>query len=138
MTRFAIAIGGMAGAFSRYGTGALVSAWWGATLFPWGTLAVNMLGSLGLGLLMQLFTATTLSPVVRAGLTVGFFGGFTTFSAFAYETVALTRGGHEALAAAYVGASLLLGATAMLAGLQIGAAITRRPGSPSHGATIRS
>src|SRR4029453_18853909 len=56
--------------------------------FPWGTLAVNVLGSFLLGLSMQVAVATALlSPTLRLALTTGLMGGFTTYSTFNYETL---------------------------------------------------
>ena len=61
---------------------------------PWGTLAVNVCGSFLLALLLDLnLRSTLLSPDVRIGLSVGFMGGFTTFSTFSYETVRLLEEG---------------------------------------------
>lgn len=88
-----IAIFGGCGCVARY----LVSGWAYALLgrgLPWGTLAVNVLGSFLLGLLLDLNLRSTLfSPDVRLGLSVGFMGGFTTFSTFSYETVRLLEEG---------------------------------------------
>lgn len=125
MLRLAIAIGGAAGAFARHAAGTFVAAGAGS-LFPWGTLFVNVSGSWILGLLMGLLPVTTVTPAVRAGLTIGFCGGFTTFSAFARESVSLAHQGRLALAAAYVAASLCLGVLAMFAGLELGTFVTRR------------
>jgi len=125
MTGVAIALGGIAGAFARYGAGMMASGWH-ASPFPWGTLGVNVAGSLVLGTLMQVLPPATGSPAVRAGLTVGFCGGFTTFSTFAYETIVLARGGDLPLAGAYVTVSLLLGPSAVMAGLAIGGTWTGR------------
>ena len=88
MTRFLwICVGGAAGTGARY----LLSGWALATLgasFPWGTLAVNVLGSFLLGLLMQVgITTSLLSPTLRLALTTGVMGGFTTYSTFNYETI---------------------------------------------------
>lgn len=99
-----LGIFGACGCIMRY----LVSGWtyqlFGRAL-PYGTLAVNVIGSLLLGLLMEgSFRSTLLSPELRLGLTVGFMGGFTTFSTFSYETVRLLEDG-SLLAA---GANILL------------------------------
>ena len=83
MARFLwICLGGAAGTGARY----LLSGWLlraAGPGFPWGTLAVNVLGSFLLGLLMQVALATDL----RLALTVGVMGGFTTYSTFNYETL---------------------------------------------------
>jgi len=88
-----ISVFGGLGCLSRY----LVSGWVynvaGRSL-PYGTLAVNILGSLLLGLIMEgSLRSTLLPPDLRVGLTVGFMGGFTTFSTFSYETVRLLEEG---------------------------------------------
>ena len=93
MQVFYLGLFGAFGCVTRY----LVSGWiynvFGRTL-PYGTLAVNILGSFLLGLLMEgSMRSTLLSPELRVGLTVGFMGGFTTFSTFSYETVRLLEDG---------------------------------------------
>ena len=88
-----IGIFGGLGCIARY----LASGWTyqlvGRNL-PYGTMFVNILGSFLLGLLMTLGLRSTLfSPEIRLGLTVGFMGGFTTFSTFSYETLRLLEEG---------------------------------------------
>jgi CrcB protein len=64
------------------------------TSFPWGTLAVNLIGSYLIGLIMSVALETTwIPPVLRIFLTTGVMGGFTTYSAFNYETLQLASGG---------------------------------------------
>ena len=113
--------GGM-GCIARY----LVSGWVynlaGKTL-PYGTLAVNVIGSLLLGLTMEgSLRSTLLSPELRFGLTVGFLGGFTTFSTFSYETVRLIEEG-SMLAA---GANVLLNATVCVVAALVGIYLARQ------------
>ena len=92
-TLFAIALGGAAGAVSRY----LSSQWIYSLLgrsFPFGTLVVNFAGSFLMGVLaILLVERLMLAPEVRAFLLVGFLGSFTTFSAFSFETVNLIGSG---------------------------------------------
>ena len=88
MARFLwICLGGAVGTGARY----LLSGWLlraAGPGFPWGTLAVNVLGSFLLGLIMQVAVATDLlSPTLRLTLTTGVMGGFTTYSTFNYETL---------------------------------------------------
>jgi len=88
MARFLwICLGGAAGTGARY----LLSGWLlrvAGPGFPWGTLAVNVIGSFLLGLIMQVALATDLMPLtVRLALTTGVMGGFTTYSTFNYETL---------------------------------------------------
>ena len=83
----AIAVGGALGSVLRF----LASSWTYQSLgsdFPYGTLLVNVVGSLLMGLLYTLLVErAALDPIWRAGLVVGVLGGFTTFSAFSMETV---------------------------------------------------
>jgi CrcB protein len=88
MARFLwICLGGAVGTGARY----LLSGWMLRTAgpgFPWGTLAVNVIGSFLLGLIMQVSLATGLiQPTLRLTLTTGLMGGFTTYSTFNYETL---------------------------------------------------
>jgi len=117
----AIALGAAVGANLRYG----VALWAAARLgpgFPYGTLIVNVLGSVAIGTLMALFTGRAqVSDTVRLLLVTGLLGGFTTFSSFSYEAYQLAAGGRWAAAALYVVASVGLG----LAGLLLGVGLVR-------------
>jgi CrcB protein len=105
---FYVAIGSALGGVSRYLLGGLVQRLLDTT-FPAGTLVVNVTGSFLLGAILRYAVETpTLSPEVRALLTIGFCGGYTTFSTFSYETLAMLRDGEWARTIAYVAASLLL------------------------------
>jgi CrcB protein len=119
-TLLLIGLGGAVGSISRYGMGAAVQRLAHAS-FPVGTLTVNVLGSIAVGILAKLFLNTQLHPELRAMLIVGFCGGFTTFSAFSLESVALMQGGEWGKVAAYVALSVLL----CLAGTAAGFALTR-------------
>ena len=101
-----IALGGAAGSVTRYLVGVAVQTRSGLN-FPVGTLLVNVTGSLLLGFLIRYALATpAISPEVRALLTTGLCGGYTTFSTFSYETVALIQDGDWRRAALYVGLSV--------------------------------
>jgi CrcB protein len=109
MARFLwICLGGAAGTGARY----LLSGWLMRTAgpgFPWGTLAVNVIGSFLLGLLMQIALATALfSPTLRLALTTGVMGGFTTYSTFNYETLQYLQQNDWLAAFANVAATLLV------------------------------
>jgi fluoride exporter len=94
--------------------------------FPVGTLAVNVLGSLAIGFVMAIFTARgTLEAPARIAITAGLLGGFTTFSAFAYEAWALVEGRSSGRAAAYVALTLVLGVGACIVGLAAGRSLAR-------------
>jgi CrcB protein len=84
--------------------------------FPFGTLAVNIIGCLLIGFLLGLSDKGTLAQGWRLFLITGVLGGFTTFSAFSGETVSLLKDGQFWYAAAYVSASLFLGLTATYIG----------------------
>ena len=105
-----IAAGSAIGGVSRYLVGGVVQR-------AGGTLVVNLTGSFLLGLFLRYAVDTpTLTPEWRAFLTVGFCGGYTTFSTFSYETVALMEDGQWSRAAAYVGLSLVLALGATMLG----------------------
>lgn len=89
--------------------------------FPWGTLAVNVIGSFLLGLLMHL-SATTESfpPTLRLALTTGVMGGFTTYSTFNQETLGFFREGSWGLGVAYLAVTLVGCLLAGLLGLLTG------------------
>jgi CrcB protein len=92
--------------------------------FPWGTLGVNMIGGLAMGLLTAWLAARyqgTNEPL-RLFLATGILGGFTTFSAFSLDAVVLWQRGDTGAAAAYVAASVILSIGALAAGLAIGRA----------------
>jgi CrcB protein len=102
-----IALGGIAGTLSRYGLEGWIQSRT-ASGFPLGTLIVNLAGSLLLGFILRLATgATVISPDVRAGLTIGFCGAFTTMSTFSYESVTLLNDGDYVRAALYMSATIL-------------------------------
>jgi CrcB protein len=85
-----------------------------------GTLAVNVLGSLALGFIARLGAETTvMSPEVRAGLTIGLCGGFTTMSTFAYETVALLGDGQVGRASVYLVTTIAGSVLAVAAGAAV-------------------
>ncbi len=111
-----VAIGGALGAVLRYGV-TLGLARAAGTGFPWGTLAVNLVGSFLMGVL-----AAWLGP--RAGLApllmTGLLGGFTTYSAFSLDTLALVDRGAHGLAAAYVAATLAGALLGCWAGFALG------------------
>ena len=114
----AIAVGGSLGAVSRYWVSSVTYQWFGQG-FPYGTLAVNLIGSLLMGFLSVLLVHRFhISDEIRIGLLAGFLGSFTTFSTFAMDTLHLA--GNEAVikAVIYILLSVLfciLGAWAGLA-----------------------
>lgn len=86
--------------------------------FPWGTIAVNVVGSLAMGLLIAWLARRSAGDLdLRLLLATGFLGGFTTFSAFSLDAVALYERGALTAAAAYVMASVTLSILALFGGL---------------------
>ncbi|WP_158055352.1 fluoride efflux transporter CrcB [Halorussus halophilus] len=103
-----VAVGGFAGAISRYGVAVVLPGG-----FPWGTLAVNVVGSFVLGVLLyEARLLGLLSEKTRLVLGTGFLSSFTTYSTFAVQTVALS----PTMAVANVAANYVLGFAAVLAG----------------------
>lgn len=115
----AIAIGGAMGAVSRHYAAVWVMRALG-TGFPFGTLAVNVLGSFLMGVLAELLALKVTLPLeIRALFTVGFLGAFTTFSTFSLEAVLLIERHQHLQAALYVGASVLLCVGGLMGGLAL-------------------
>jgi len=112
-----VAIGSAAGGVIRFLLGTLIQQKTGST-FPVGTLAINVSGSLVLGFLVRYALATpAIGPEIRALLTAGLCGGYTTFSTFSYESVALIEEGDYHRAAWYVGLSVVLSLAATFVGI---------------------
>ncbi len=115
----AVAIGGFVGAPSRYLVDLVVTRRHDGN-FPWGTIVINVSGSLLLGVLSGLGLIHVLPPFDQALVGTGFCGAYTTFSTFTYETVRLVEDGHLARAGANVLVSVVVGLAAAAAGLWIG------------------
>jgi len=126
MTWLAIGLGGAAGTLARYGVGTAVQRY--SATFPYSTLVINVAGSFLLGFLMRYLLSTTVSPDLRAALTIGVCGGFTTFSTFSYETARLLESGSWMRASAYVGASVAGSIVATFAGFAVAARTIARGG----------
>lgn len=107
-TLIAIAAGGALGAVLRYLSSTAIYRWLG-TDFPWGTLVVNVAGSLAMGLLsVLLLERSMIEPQWRAFLMIGLLGAFTTFSTFSMETLNLIHDGQLVRAVLNMIASVLL------------------------------
>ena len=128
MTLVYVALGGALGALARYGISGSVYDRMGEG-FPWGTLVVNVVGCLALGLVLRWLQVAAVAPEVRPFLTIGLLGAFTTFSTFSFETVALLQEGQWLRAGLYVGGSVLLGLAAMIAGMALGTVLARAGGA---------
>ncbi len=114
-----VAAGGAMGSVARVLTSGLVYRFV-SPAFPWGTVTVNLLGSLLFGVIVGMGTTRGgLSPEARALLLPGLMGGFTTFSAFSFETVELYTQGFPQRAAANVLLQVLVGTLALWSGMQL-------------------
>ena len=114
-----VALGSAIGGVSRYLFGGLIQRLLDTT-FPAGTLVINVSGSLLLGAILRYAMDTpTMSPEVRSFLTIGFCGGYTTFSSFSYEAVALMEDGEWTRAGLYVTGSVILSLLGTLLGFAL-------------------
>lgn len=117
----AVGIGGFLGAVARWGLSGVVQRQVEGA-FPAGTLAVNLVGCLLIGVVLTLVQDRQLfAQETRLFLTVGILGSLTTFSTFGHETLVLMRGGETRLAALSVAANVVLG----VAGVLLGRALAR-------------
>ena len=114
-----VALGGGVGAALRYQTGRVIQAIVGIdAVFPWPTLAVNVVGSLAMGVLAGWLARNgSGGESLRLLLGVGLLGGYTTFSAFSLEIALLIERGQIGLAATYAAAAVVAGAVGLFAGL---------------------
>ena len=112
---FPVMAGGAIGAGLRYLTGTALSARFGAAL-PWGTLTVNLVGGLVMGLLAGFILRGQAGETLRLFAGVGILGGFTTFSAFSLESWQMIERGHIGLASGYALASVVGSIAALAAG----------------------
>lgn len=120
-----ICLGGACGTAARYGVGIAAARWLGVD-FPYGTLIVNVAGSFLIGVIHELALSTTAIPeTLRLVLAVGVMGGFTTYSAFSYETVRLAERGTAAAAL-----NVLLTMGLCLGGCALGLVLGRALGAP--------
>lgn len=124
MTLAWIALGGALGSVLRYLLGGTVQKF-SANGFPIGTMAVNVIGCLIVGVLIQKMLGSQAHPAARAFLVVGFCGGFTTFSTFSSETVGLMLGGEIGRATIYVVLSVTLCLLATWAGMSAARVLLR-------------
>jgi CrcB protein len=114
---------GAVGTLARYGLDGWIQYRVGS-VFPAGTLTINLLGCLILGVIGQFsLNHITVSPDLRIGLTIGLMGGFTTFSTFGWDTVRMLEEGEWSKASLYVGASVLGGLIALMLGMRMGDAL---------------
>jgi fluoride exporter len=119
----AVAVGGAVGSVFRF----LVGIWFLQRVgpgFPWGTFAVNISGAFAIGVVLELAqTRIGLNPYARLFLATGVLGGYTTFSAFAYETYRLGRDAFTAQTVLYGFGSVVAGVVAVVLGIAIARAV---------------
>ena len=119
MKIFLIALFGAIGTLARYGLQGVVQIRTGGA-FPYGTLLVNLSGCFLLGLIGQVtMNRILISADMRMAIAVGFFGGFTTFSSFAWETAKMLEDGEWLRASTYIGASVIAGLLLSVAGIRL-------------------
>lgn len=115
-----VGLGGAIGAIARYGISTLLIRQMGNS-FPFGTLAVNLIGCFLIGLSYAFIQEKDVIPdTLRLFLITGIFGGFTTFSSFGHETIILLRAEQWASASVYVASSVLIGLLAVWVGYALG------------------
>jgi fluoride exporter len=115
-----IALGGVVGTLARWYLQGWIQTRSGLSGFPIGTLAINLAGSLILGFIVRLATGSTvITPELRAGLTIGFCGGFTTMSTFAFESVRLLGDGEYWWAMLYMGGTIVGSLLAVVVGIAV-------------------
>ena len=118
VSNFATA-GGAVGTLARYGLQGLVQVRAGSA-FPYGTLLINLTGCFFLGLIGQFTMNRMVLPADwRVAITVGFFGGYTTFSSFGWETAKMLEDGEWLRATTYVAASVVAGLVLSIAGIRL-------------------
>jgi fluoride exporter len=119
---FLVFLGGGLGALGRYGFTVTTAKIWGNN-WPWGTLGVNLIGGFAMGLIMAHFMKGGATSLVaenwRLLLATGILGGFTTFSAFSFETARMIETGQWQSAGIYVSASVGLCVMAVFAGMAL-------------------
>ena len=109
-----LALGGAIGAVLRFGTGQMALRLFGPA-FPWGTMAVNVVGSFLMGVLAIWLAGGRMNPFLMTGV----LGGFTTFSAFSLDAVTLWERGEAVQTGGYVLASVVLSIAALIAGMAV-------------------
>jgi CrcB protein len=124
MVWMAVAIGGALGSMARHGVNHLMHVRWLTTRFPAGTVAVNLVGCLLIGLLAGLIASERIAmrPHWREFVFVGVLGGFTTFSTFGLDTFLLSRTHSAGQAALNIALHVLGGLAAVWLGYQLGTA----------------
>ena len=124
MTGLVIFLGSGLGGLARYGAGVWIQNT-SRSEFPWGTLLINVSGSLLLALVYGMLDSTSTSPEWRAFLGIGVLGGYTTFSTFSYEAVRMLQDGEWDRALWYVLGSVIVSLAAALLGFRLASDLLR-------------
>jgi fluoride exporter len=124
-----LSVGGALGVNARHWLAVWMSGWAGSR-FPWATFAINVSGSFAIGLLATILARWLPDHRARLFLLVGFLGGYTTFSSFAFEGQILWERGEVARSLAYLGGSVAAGFVAVVLGIMLGRAVVG-PEAPS-------
>ena len=118
-----VGAGGCLGSILRFWVGSYIGSRMG-TRFPYGTFVINITGSFLIGLVFAILTARThWSPNWQYLISIGFIGGYTTFSSFEYETLRTIQDGQIGLGFLYVAVSVIVGFVAVWGGVMAGRAI---------------
>ena len=125
MNWLAVMLGGALGSALRYAVGGWLQA--ASAGFPWGTLTVNVTGSLALGFLGRYFAPPHANHALFLFLTVGFCGGYTTFSTFALDAFTVAERGASLRTLAYIAASVGLSYVAVVAGYMVARSLRPAP-----------
>ncbi|MDR3636487.1 MAG: fluoride efflux transporter CrcB [Isosphaeraceae bacterium] len=124
---FALSVGGALGVNARYWLGAWMSRW-ASPQFPWATFVINVSGAFAIGFLTTLLARWLPHPSVRLFALVGFLGGYTTFSTFAYESLTLWERGERWLSLTNVAGSVAAGLVAVTMGTMLARGLTEVDG----------
>jgi len=117
-----LAVGGAIGTNARYWLGVWMSQW-SSPRFPWATFTVNVSGSFAIGFLAMVLARWAPQANVRLLVLTGFLGGYTTFSAFAFESLVLYEKGHSGLMLANTAGNVVAGLAAVSLGVWLARAL---------------
>ena len=120
----ALSIGGVAGVNARYWIGVWINRW-ASSQFPWATFSINVSGSFAIGFLTALLARWSPHSYLRLLIVVGFLGGYTTFSTFAFESVTLWQRGEWVFSLANMAGSVLAGCAAVVLGAALAQGIVQ-------------
>lgn len=134
---FVLSLGGVLGVNARYWLGVWMNKW-ASPQFPWATFSINVTGSFAFGLLVTVLAQWLPHPHARIMVLTGFLGGYTTFSSFAYESLALWERGERGLAFTNIAGSVFSGIVAVAVGVGVGRSLTGeaapKPAASRHAA----